>query len=211
MWVYLLFLSMRCTWLEARPMWTYSTSFPMGRASQEIHPEGFTGNVDPDRTGSSWQRLSPHILTWWSYSPLPSWGVAVRCTEISAHLLVTNDPQRASLVSYFIVPALGMVIRLCWCQAPLPDVLLAGYELFSVGFVFLLHFQSPLNIAQNLSCCRTFPVKSSSDHSFFSSKLWSLKAEFQLTSDAQKALLLLIVLWATKLILKENKRETSLF
>lgn len=34
-------------------MWTLSASFPMGRTSQEIHPEGFTGNVDSDRIDSS--------------------------------------------------------------------------------------------------------------------------------------------------------------
>lgn len=51
--VCLLLLSVRCSWPEARPVWTQSTSFPMGRAPQEVHPEAFTGNVDSDGAGSS--------------------------------------------------------------------------------------------------------------------------------------------------------------
>lgn len=182
-----------------------------GNPSRKLHRKCGTRQdwLFMTETVPSWQRLSPRILTWWSYSPLPSWGVAVWCSEISAHLCVTKDPQKVSLVSYSIAPDSGTVIRLCWCQAPLPNVLPDGYDLFLVGFVFLSHLQSPHNITQNLSCNRTFPVKSSSYLSFFSLKLWPLKAEFQLVSDAQKALLFLIVLWATKMILKKKKERDA--
>lgn len=168
----------------------------MGRAPQETHPGGFTGNVLPDRTGSSWQRL-----TWWSYCPLPLWGVAVGRTEIRAHLLglKTNEECIRSLILHS--PSLGESHN-TWLISSTTSYFPPGWSYIVLGRICLCHCISRVHPVPHRMWA---PLSQSSLNQIFPSssfKLWPLMAEFQLASNEQKALLLPIILGASKLILK---------
>lgn len=181
----------------------------MGRAPPEIHPDGFTGNVDADRTGSWWpetvskrtdpMRLLPPPLVghgcWgnWNQCPTPWTKDLWSARSFSTSLL--PQPRESPDTSLASGPS---------SQSPSLPPPPPGHKLSWPGVTFSVHFQHPSNTRQNLNpaalLSHVFPFQALSS-----------RGSIPASPREQKVLFPLFVLGGAKLNLKQSNRDTALF